>query len=84
MLFKSILLRKVINSLRYVKINMPFIILYKTLNLIYPSSHKQKTPLVWGKMLNLFVIQFWGVRVNHTLFYFRFHANILQKSFHRS
>ena len=84
MLFKSILLRKVINSLRYVKINMPFIILYKTLNLIYPSSHKQKTPLVWGKMLNLFVIQFWGVQVNHAPFYFRFHPNLLQEFFHHS
>jgi len=30
---------------------MPFIILYKTLNLIYPSSHKQKTPLMWGLMV---------------------------------
>ena len=48
MLFKSILLRKVINSLRYVKINMPYVILYKTLNLIYPSSHKQKNPTSVG------------------------------------
>jgi len=29
---------------------MPYVILYKTLNLIYPSSHKQKTPRVWGLM----------------------------------